>query len=67
VFLVRAHVIAYDNVFSGLFSNGAESWRDPKFYKNVVENKALNETVSSRRSDADAARRFSAGNQTRVL
>jgi hypothetical protein len=67
VFPVRARVIAYDNVFSGLFSNGAESWRDPKCYKNVVENKVLNETVSGRRSDADAARAFSADNQTRVL
>jgi hypothetical protein len=40
-------------VFSGLFLNGTESWRDDVFYKNVVEIGPFNESVKSWGDDAD--------------
>jgi hypothetical protein len=54
-------------VFSGLFFNGAESGRDPDFYKNFVEIEAFNESVSARRDDADPVGDLASGDQTRVL
>ena len=51
---VQFYGIAYDNVFSGLFFNGAESWRDLTCDKNVVEIHSLNESVESRRDKAGA-------------
>jgi hypothetical protein len=54
-------------VFSGLFFNGAESWRDPECYKKVVEIEALNESVESRRGRADPVGAGRADDPTRVL
>jgi hypothetical protein len=64
---VRVRVIACDKVFSGLFFNGAESGRDPDFYKNVAEIEAFDESVSARRDDADPVGDMASGDQTRVL
>jgi len=54
-------------VFSGLFFNGAESWRELLFYKNVVEIRALNESVKSLGSDADPVGALPADDLTIVL
>jgi hypothetical protein len=50
---VRIRLIACDNVFSGLFLNGAESRRDLEFYKNVAEIGAFNESVKFRGDGGD--------------
>jgi hypothetical protein len=54
-------------VFSGLFFNGAESWRDPKCDKKVVEIKAFNKSVESRRARADPVGAAAVDDPTRVL
>jgi hypothetical protein len=54
-------------VFSGLFFNGAESWRDLAFYKNVVEICAFNESVKPWRNGGDRIVAGLTGDRTIVL
>jgi hypothetical protein len=54
-------------VFSGLFFNGAGSWRDPVCDKNVVEMMSFNESVEPRRADAGPVGRLTANDLTRLL
>jgi len=64
---IRIRLIACDNVFSGLFFNGAESWRVHMFYKNVVETGAFNESVKSFGDNADSIGVWLADDLTIVL
>jgi hypothetical protein len=54
-------------VFSGLFSNGAESWRDLLCDKNVSEISALNENVEDRHNGAGPVGAFPGASRTLML